>query len=92
MDGVSMMTVAATRVKYFFEWGIIPFTWQETIFSNKKVGDTVNLEFDVLGKVCGRLCPTKAEVLIKKLRNPLLGMKKTDEKIIRFVEEYQHYP
>lgn len=59
IDGVSM-TVAQLE-ENTFSVGIIPFTWQETIFSNKKVGDTVNLEFDVLGKYVERIMSTKAE-------------------------------
>src|SRR3989337_1754389 len=52
IDGVSM-TVAELEENWFGV-GIIPFTWQETIFSDKKVGDKVNLEFDVLGKYVER--------------------------------------
>jgi riboflavin synthase len=48
IDGVSM-TVAALG-KDEFSVGVIPHTWEETIFANKRIGDTVNLEFDVLGK------------------------------------------
>lgn len=59
IDGVSM-TVAQLEGNTF-SVGIIPFTWQETIFSNKKVGDTVNLEFDVLGKYVERIMSAKAE-------------------------------
>ena len=59
IDGVSM-TVAQLEGNTF-SVGIIPFTWQETIFSDKKVGDTVNLEFDVLGKYVERIMSTKAE-------------------------------
>ena len=59
IDGVSM-TVAQLEGNTF-SVGIIPFTWQETIFSNKKIGDTVNLEFDVLGKYVERIMSTKAE-------------------------------
>jgi riboflavin synthase len=33
-----------------FEVAIIPYTWQYTTFGNLKVGDAVNLEFDVIGK------------------------------------------
>jgi len=53
IDGVSM-TVAELD-KNEFGVGIIPHTWQETIFSNKKPGDKVNLEFDVLGKYVERI-------------------------------------
>jgi len=59
IDGVSM-TVAQLEGNSF-SVGIIPFTWQETIFSNKKIGDTVNLEFDVLGKYVERIMSVKAE-------------------------------
>ena len=48
IDGVSM-TVAELG-KDEFSVGVIPHTWEETIFASKKIGDTVNLEFDVLGK------------------------------------------
>jgi len=48
VDGVSM-TVAELGNNEF-SVGVIPHTWEETIFADKKVGDTVNLEFDVLGK------------------------------------------
>ena len=59
IDGVSM--TVAQLAGNTFSVGIIPFTWQETIFSNKKVGDTVNLEFDVLGKYVERIMSAKGE-------------------------------
>ena len=57
IDGVSM-TVAELK-ENSFSVGIIPHTWKETIFSDKKVGDTVNLEFDVLGKYVERIMESK---------------------------------
>lgn len=57
IDGVSM-TVAQLEENRF-SVGIIPHTWKETIFSEKKVGDTVNLEFDVLGKYVERIMTNK---------------------------------
>jgi len=59
IDGVSM-TVAELG-ETWFGVGIIPFTWQETIFSGKKVGDKVNLEFDVLGKYVERIMEGKKD-------------------------------
>ena len=59
IDGVSM-TVAELEDNWFGV-GIIPFTWQETIFSDKKVGDKVNLEFDVLGKYVERIMEGKQD-------------------------------
>ena len=53
IDGVSM-TVADLEDNSFYV-GIIPHTWKETIFSDKKPGATVNLEFDVLGKYVERI-------------------------------------
>lgn len=53
IDGVSM-TVAELKGNTF-SVGIIPHTWKETIFADKKIGDTVNLEFDVLGKYVERI-------------------------------------
>ena len=53
IDGVSM-TVAELGDDVFGV-GIIPHTWQETVFSSKKIGSTVNLEFDVLGKYVERI-------------------------------------
>lgn len=58
IDGVSM-TVAELN-NNSFSVGIIPHTWKETIFSEKKVGDTVNLEFDVLGKYVERIMQGKS--------------------------------
>jgi len=60
IDGVSM-TVAEIKENKF-SVGIIPHTWQETIFCDKKPGDTVNLEFDVLGKYVDRIMEGKSPV------------------------------
>jgi riboflavin synthase len=57
IDGVSM-TVAELGNNWFGV-GIIPFTWQETVFSDRKIGDKVNLEFDVLGKYVERIMEGK---------------------------------
>lgn len=57
IDGVSM-TVAELKDN-IFSVGIIPHTWNETIFADKKIGDTVNLEFDVLGKYVERIMNSK---------------------------------
>jgi len=59
IDGVSM-TVAELNDKSF-SVGIIPHTWKETIFADKKIGDTVNLEFDVLGKYVERIMESKSQ-------------------------------
>lgn len=58
IDGVSM-TVAELK-NNVFSVGVIPHTWKETIFADKKVGDSVNLEFDVLGKYVERIMEGKS--------------------------------
>ena len=38
-----------------FSVAIIPYTWDNTNLKNIKVGDTVNLEFDIVGKYIAKL-------------------------------------
>lgn len=57
IDGVSMTVAELTD--NVFGIGIIPHTWQETVFSTRKPGSTVNLEFDVLGKYVERIMENK---------------------------------
>jgi riboflavin synthase len=59
IDGVSMTVAEVTNKS--FSVGIIPHTWIETVFSNKKPGDTVNLEFDVLGKYVEKIMQGKTD-------------------------------
>jgi riboflavin synthase len=35
--------------------GFIPYTWEFTNMKNLKVGDKVNLEFDIIGKYIAKL-------------------------------------
>lgn len=48
VDGISL-TVAREQGNTF-TLAIIPYTWEHTNLAKKKVGDLVNLEFDMLGK------------------------------------------
>lgn len=48
VDGVSLTCFNATQGK--FSVAIIPYTFAHTTFSKLQVGDTVNLEFDIVGK------------------------------------------
>ena len=48
INGVSL---TCFNVKpYSFEVAIIPYTWNHTTFGQLAVGDSVNLEFDIIGK------------------------------------------
>ena len=48
VNGTSLTVV--DPIENRFSVAIIPYTYENTIFRNIKVGDAVNLEFDVLGK------------------------------------------
>mgnify|MGYP002794540954 CR=1 FL=1 len=52
--------VTCTRLAFYstkngFSVAIIPYTWENTTFKTLQVGDSVNLEFDVIGKYVARL-------------------------------------
>lgn len=53
INGVSLTVVDSDLDA--FSVAIIPFTYEHTTFKNLKVGETVNLEFDVIGKYVKRL-------------------------------------
>jgi riboflavin synthase len=53
VDGVSLTIANSDETS--FTVSIIPHTWQSTNFTSKKIGDPVNLEFDILGKYVARL-------------------------------------
>lgn len=53
MNGVSL-TVVDSAVG-MFSVAIIPYTWEHTNFKHLKIGDFVNLEFDIIGKYISRL-------------------------------------
>ncbi|MEN8137815.1 MAG: riboflavin synthase [Bacteroidota bacterium] len=53
VNGTSLTVVNSGH--HTFDVAIIPFTMEHTNFGTMKVGDTVNLEFDVIGKYVARL-------------------------------------
>jgi riboflavin synthase len=64
VDGVSL-TLADVQ-KNNFSVAIIPHTWANTIFAVKKVGDLVNLEFDVIGKYVAKSLGKSDSILSEK--------------------------
>lgn len=58
VNGVSL-TVCDSEPRSF-RVAIIPFTFEHTNFRDIKVGDRVNLEFDIIGKYLARLAELKA--------------------------------
>lgn len=53
INGVSLTVVDSQRTQ--FSVCIIPYTFEHTTFKNLQSGNTVNLEFDVIGKYVERL-------------------------------------
>ena len=53
VNGISL-TVCNSK-ENTFSVAIIPYTWDNTNLKNIKVGDTVNLEFDIVGKCIAKL-------------------------------------
>jgi riboflavin synthase len=52
VNGVSLTVVNPS--KNTFSVAIIPYTYEHTTFHNIQVGDTINLEFDIIGKYIAR--------------------------------------
>lgn len=55
LDGVSLTVSEVCDGKGAFEVNLIPTTWEETSLSDRRVGDRINVETDVLGKYVDRL-------------------------------------
>lgn len=61
IDGVSLTVTAVADAA--FEVQIIPHTWSETSLSERRPGDPVNLEGDILGKHVARLLAGRSACL-----------------------------
>lgn len=48
INGISLTTINAGSS--YFTVGIIPFTWENTMLQNLKIGSVVNIEVDILAK------------------------------------------
>lgn len=58
VDGISL-TVAAAQKKSFRIW-IIPHTYEVTVLRERKIGDAVNLEADLIGKYVEKFVTSRA--------------------------------
>lgn len=58
VNGISLTVVDSEDSG--FSVAIIPYTWQHTNLKNLKIGDAVNLEFDILGKYVQKLMDKRA--------------------------------
>ena len=57
VNGISLTVLDSKRDQ--FSVAIIPYTFEHTNFNSLKLGDQVNLEFDVIGKYVERLVKKK---------------------------------
>ncbi|MEG2353901.1 MAG: riboflavin synthase [Clostridium sp.] len=73
IDGISL-TVAYVSEEYF-KVSIIPHTGKETILLDKLVGDTVNLECDVIGKYVEKLLGFQSESARSRSSNSSMSEK-----------------
>lgn len=58
INGISLTCFNVTDT--LFEVAIIPFTYEHTNISDVKVGDSINLEFDILGKYVQKMMASRA--------------------------------
>ncbi|SDH37898.1 riboflavin synthase [Alteribacillus bidgolensis] len=59
VDGISLTVFGADDENNILTISIIPHTWQETILNEKKIGDPVNIEADMLMKYTEKLLNTR---------------------------------
>lgn len=64
INGVSLTVVEP--VENQFSVAIIPFTYEHTTFKNLQAGDSVNLEFDIIGKYIGKYFEVYKDAYLKK--------------------------
>ena len=57
VNGISQTVVESVEGR--FSIALIPYTWEETTMHLLKVGDRVNLEFDVIGKYIGKMLASR---------------------------------
>lgn len=66
VDGVSLTVAEVSRPKgnyFYIKVAVIPYTYNNTIFSRYKIGEKVNLEFDLLGKYVVNLIETNPKIM-----------------------------
>ena len=50
IDGVSLTVSEIYKADCSFQVSVIPHTWDNTVFKNRRIGSSVNIEVDILGK------------------------------------------
>lgn len=87
IDGISL-TVANTQADHF-SISAIPHTVSITTLNERQVGDTVNLETDIIGKYVEKLLGVRASPSVKTLSEEELRAQGSNTKITReFLSKY----
>lgn len=60
VNGTSLTVVDPSEEQ--FSVAIIPYTYQHTVFRNMKIGDRINLEFDMIGKYIAKYAKLYAKI------------------------------
>lgn len=66
LNGVSLTVSKLDPIKSVGQVSIIPHTWDNTIFKFSKVGDSLNLEVDILAKYVENLLFSREEKSVKE--------------------------
>tara|TARA_Y100000589_G_C27146017_1_gene626849 strand:- start:221 stop:841 length:621 start_codon:yes stop_codon:yes gene_type:complete len=61
VNGISLTVVSSDEGR--FSVALIPYTWQETTMHELQIGDSVNLEFDVIGKYIYKMLDARGGLL-----------------------------
>jgi riboflavin synthase len=69
IDGISLTIASLGPTSFTCQ--IIPHTWQNTTLKTKKANDTVNLEYDILGKYLHRFHTLKSTTSDQSLMQTL---------------------
>ena len=75
LDGISLTVFNCKDNR--FNVSIIPFTWEHTNLSNRKIGDLINIECDMIGKYVYKACQT---LMKPESTGPVLDLLQQQEK------------
>ncbi|MBM5815016.1 MAG: riboflavin synthase [Cyanobacteria bacterium K_Offshore_surface_m2_239] len=73
LDGISLTVAGVQEAGAVFWLAVIPHTWQSTTLRQRRVGDVVNLEADLLARYLERLLAEGTSAQRPAVANPLTG-------------------
>jgi riboflavin synthase len=71
IDGISLTIASLREEEKEFSVSVIPHTWGNTILKNKKIGDEINIEVDILAKYIERLLFFKKNKCSNSTKTPI---------------------